>query len=168
MEIVLIAAVSENGIIGREGDMPWRLKTDLRHFRERTIGKPVVMGRKTFVSLGQPLKGRTNIVLSRNPEFEAAGCVVAGTIAQALEVARGDALRRGVDEIMIGGGSHLYRALLPSATRIELTRVHLSVDGDTAFPPIDEQQWAEVAREEPPQGSEDSARVTWLSYRRKG
>lgn len=166
MEIVLIAAVTENGVIGRDGGMPWRLKTDLRRFRARTIGKPVIMGRKTYESLGGPLKGRTNIVVSRDPGFSAAGIVITTSLENALEAARGDALRRGVGEIVIGGGSHIYAALMPLATRLDITQVHARVEGDTFFPPIDLAIWREAERVEPEPSPDDSARFTWLTYRR--
>ncbi|MCC7348484.1 MAG: dihydrofolate reductase [Variibacter sp.] len=167
MKLVIVAAVSENGVIGRDGDMPWRLRSDLRRFRARTMGRPIVMGRKTYESLGAPLKGRTNIVVSRDPAFAAPGIAVAADLARALESARGDALRRGVDEIIIGGGGHLYRELLPRGDVLELTRVHQTIEGDTSFPPVDAAQWQELAREEPPQGPEDSARVSFITYLRK-
>jgi dihydrofolate reductase len=166
MEIVLIAAVAENGVIGSDGGMPWRLKTDLRRFRARTIGKPVIMGRKTYESLGGPLKSRTNIVVSRDSSFGAPGIIIAATLERALEAARGDALRRGVDEIVIGGGSHIYTAMMPLATRLDITQVHAKVEGDTFFPPIDMAIWHEVERVQPEPSPEDSARLTWLTYRR--
>jgi dihydrofolate reductase len=166
MEIVLIAAVAENGVIGREGDMPWRLKSDLARFRAVTMGKPVVMGRKTFESLGAPLKGRTNIVVTRDAEFARPGILVTHDIGRALAAARGDALRRGVNEIVIGGGSDIYAAVMPIATRLDITRVAARPDGDTYFPAIDEAVWRVVERHVPEQGAGDSAPFVWLTYRR--
>jgi dihydrofolate reductase len=166
MEIVLVAAVAENGVIGRDKAMPWRLKSDLKHFRAVTIGKPVVMGRKTFESLSAPLKGRTNIVLSRDPNLTAPGILVAPSLAHALEAARGDALRRGVSEIMVLGGSHLFLETLPMAARLEITHIHAAPDGDTFFPAIDPAIWKEAARSEHAQTPDDSASFTLVTYRR--
>jgi dihydrofolate reductase len=166
MEIVLIAAVAENGVIGRAGDMPWRLKSDLARFRAVTMGKPIVMGRKTFESLGAPLKGRTNIVVTRDPAFARPGILVARDIGSALAAARGDALRRGTNEIVIGGGSDIYAAAMLIATRLDITQVAARPEGDTYFPAIDEQAWHVVERHAPPQGEGDSAPFVWLTYRR--
>ena len=135
--IVLLAAVAENGVIGRDNALPWRLKSDMQRFRALTMGKPVVMGRKTYVSIGKPLKGRTNIVVSRDRAFAAAGVVVAHDLASALTAARGDALRRGADAIMVIGGTDIFVQTLPLADRLEITIVHARPQGDTLFPPID-------------------------------
>src|SRR6202040_1162317 len=108
LPLVLVAAVAENGVIGQGGGLPWRLKSDLRNFRAITMGKPVVMGRKTYLSIGKPLAGRTNIVVSRNRDFAAPGVIVAPGIEAALAAARGDALRRGADAIAVIGGADLY------------------------------------------------------------
>jgi dihydrofolate reductase len=126
------------------------------------------MGRKTFQSLGRPLKDRTNIVVSRDVGFTAPGAVVVATAEAALEVARGDALRRGVDEIIIGGGSHVYGAFLPSATRIEMTLVHAAPEGDTRFPAVDPAVWEEVSCTPGDQAPEDTAPTTWVTYTRGG
>lgn len=165
-EIVLIAAVADNGVIGQSNAMPWRLRADLQHFRSRTSGKPVVMGRKTYESLGRPLKDRTNIVVTRDPGFSAPGIVVAARLASALDVARGDALRRGVDEVVVGGGAEIYAALMPLATKLDITHVHARPQGDTFFPAIDLGVWQEVERTEPERTPEDSDRFTWVTYRR--
>jgi dihydrofolate reductase len=166
MEIVLLAAVAENGVIGHDNALPWRLKSDLKHFRALTIGKPVVMGRKTFESLNGPLKGRTNIVLSRDPQFAAPGILVARSLDHALEAAHGDALRRGVSELMIIGGSDLFSTLMPKATRLEITHVAASPEGDTFFPPIHPAIWKESARSQHGQTPDDSASFTCVTYRR--
>src|SRR4051812_8705967 len=108
MQIVLVAAVADNGVIGQGGAMPWRLKADLARFRAMTMGKPVIMGRKTYDSIGKPLAGRTTIVVSRDPVLAIAGAVITPGLAQALAVAQGDALRRGVGEIIIAGGADIY------------------------------------------------------------
>src|SRR5438067_831725 len=124
IRIVIIAAVADNGVIGRGGDMPWRLSADLQHFRRLTMGKPVVMGRKTYLSIGKPLVGRTTIVVSRDPSLAIAGALVAPSLAHALDAARGDALRRGACEIVIAGGAEIYAQAMPLADRLEITRVH--------------------------------------------
>ena len=166
LPLVLVAAVAENGVIGRAGGLPWRLKTDMRRFRALTAGHPVVMGRKTFLSFGKPLKDRTNIVVTRDPRFSSPGIVVATSLAAALEAAEGDALRRGVAAIVIGGGADIYRETIGSAARLEITRVHVSPAGDTVFPSIDPAQWRESARAEHPAGPEDEAPFTMLTYER--
>jgi dihydrofolate reductase len=165
-DIVLVAAVAENGVIGRDNALPWRLKSDLRHFRALTIGKPVLMGRKTFFSIGKPLLGRTNIVVSRNLEFAGPGIIVARDLANAVTVGHGDALRRGVNEIMVIGGGHLFAALLPQACRLEITRVHARPDGDAVFPRIDPTVWREMSRIDHAPGPDDDAAFSVLTYRR--
>jgi dihydrofolate reductase len=129
-----------------------------------TIGKPVLMGRKTFLSIGKPLPGRTNIVVTRNAGFAAAGVVAVGDIARALEVARGDALRRGAAEIAVIGGTDIFMQCLPFAQRLEVTHVHTRPDGDTFFPPIDPARWRAAAREEHPAGPRDEAAFTYATY----
>jgi dihydrofolate reductase len=165
MQIVLIAAVAENGVIGRDGGMPWRLKSDMRHFRGLTLGKPVVMGRKTYLSLSiKPLPGRTNIVVSRDAAFTLPGAIVAPSLGTALEAARGDALRRGVDAIMVIGGADIYAQAMPLAQRLEITRVHLKADGDAVFPPLDPAIWRESARTAHPAGPDDDAPYEVATY----
>ena len=166
MQIVLIAAVAENDVIGRGAAMPWRLKSDMRHFRTLTTGKPVVMGRKTYLSLAiKPLPGRTNIVVTRDPDFTAPGVLVAPSLEAALQAACGDALRRGGSEIMIVGGAEIYAQAMPAASRLEITRIHARPEGDTRFPPIDD-GWTEVARVAHPAGPDDDAPYDFVSYRR--
>jgi dihydrofolate reductase len=166
MEIVLLAAVSENGIIGRGNSLPWRLKSDMWHFREVTMGKPVVMGRKTYQSIGKPLGGRTTIVVSRDRAFAAPGIVVAPSLDAAFAAARGDALRRGADAIVVAGGADIYVQALPSATRLIITEVHKRVDGDAQFPTIDPNLWRAVARSEQKPGAEDEAGFAFVTYER--
>jgi dihydrofolate reductase len=166
MEIMLVAAVAENGVIGRKGGLPWRLKSDLQHFRALTVGKPVVMGRKTWTSIGNPLGKRTNIVVTRDRAFTAPGAVVTASVDAALEVARGDALRRNGDAIMVIGGGDIYAQAMPYATRLEITRVHARPEGEAVFPPIDPAVWREAARRECPAGVGDEASFTFLTYAR--
>ena len=159
IEIVLIVAVADNGVIGADGTIPWRLKTDQQRFKAMTLGKPVVMGRKTFLSLKRPLPGRTNIVVTRDAGFRAAGVVVTTSFANALAVASGDALRRSVAEIAVIGGAEIYAQSMAQAGRLEITEVHLSPAGDTRFAAIDPAAWQEVARARNPAGPSDSAGV---------
>jgi dihydrofolate reductase len=165
--LVLVAAVAENGVIGRAGAMPWRLRTDLKRFRALTVGHPVVMGRRTWLSFGKPLKGRTNIVISRDPEFGARGIIVAPSLEAALEVAEGDALRRAAAAIVVGGGADIYCKTIAMAARLEITRVHARPQGDTVFPDIDPAQWRETARQEYAAGPDDDAPFTTLTYERR-
>ena len=148
MQIVLVAAIAENGVIGRDNKLPWRLKSDLQYFRSLTMGRPVVMGRKTYESIGKALPGRTNIVVSRDPAFSAPGIVVAQDIDAALALARADAEKRGADSIAIIGGTEIFRQTMPVADRLALTLVHASPKGDIVFPPIDPKVWREVERRE--------------------
>ncbi len=165
--LVLVAAVAENGVIGQGGGLPWRLKSDLKNFRALTVGKPVVMGRRTFLSIGKPLTGRSNIVVSRDPHFAAAGIVVAPGMPEALAVARGDALRRGADAVAIIGGAELYACTVQSADRLVITRVHMRPAGDTVFPEIDPELWQEVSRQSYNPGPDDAAPFTVLVYARR-
>ncbi len=146
-KISLIAAIAQNGIIGRENELPWRIKSELQYFRRTTTGKPIVMGRKSFESLGKPLLDRTNIVISRNPDYRVEGCVTVASLDEGLGEARDVAARDGVDEIFIGGGAEIYRQTLPLADRLYLTEVHLKPEGDTTFPAFDRSAWREVKRE---------------------
>jgi dihydrofolate reductase len=165
--LVLVAAVADNGVIGQGGALPWRLKSDMAHFRAVTLGKPVVMGRKTFLSLGKPLAGRTNIVVSRDPTFGAPRALAAPSLAAALTAARCDALRRGATEIAVIGGADIYAQTMPAADRLVITRVHLRPDGDTTFPLIDPDVWQETERTERAAGPDDDASFTLLVYRRR-
>jgi dihydrofolate reductase len=162
--IVLVAAVADNGVIGRDNAMPWRLSSDLQRFKALTMGKPVLMGRKTYLSIGKPLPGRTNIVLSRDAGFAAPGLLVAGRLDAALSAARGDARRRGVDEITVIGGTEIYAQCLPLADRLEITHVHMRPEGDSHFPPIDGTRWREIARSEHPAGARDEASFAYATY----
>jgi dihydrofolate reductase len=144
MQLTIVVAASANNVIGRQGKLPWRLPEDLRRFRQLTTGKPVLMGRRTFASIGRPLPGRRNIVISRQPGLGIAGCEVAATPEDALALLDRDA------EAMIIGGGEIYRALLPRTDRIEMTRVHLTIDGDAFFPELKPEEWRLVAAEEYP------------------
>jgi dihydrofolate reductase len=168
MQIVLIVAVADNGVIGAGGAIPWRLKTDLQRFKTLTMGKPVVMGRKTFVSLRRPLPGRTNIVLTRDGDFRSPGAIVTTSPADARAVATGDALRRFVTEIAVIGGAEIYAQWMGFADRVEITEVHAAPVGDTYLAAIDAANWEEVARVRNPAGPDDSADFSFVTYRRRG
>jgi dihydrofolate reductase len=167
MEIVLIVAVADNGVIGAGGTIPWRLKTDQQRFKMMTMGKPVVMGRKTFISLRRPLAGRTNIVITRDCHFRAGGAVVTTSFEAARAVALGDALRRSVAEIAVIGGAEIYAQWMATADRLEMTEVHAHPEGDTYLASIDAAQWEEVARLRNPASSGDSADFSYVTYRRR-
>lgn len=166
--IVLIVAVAENGVIGRDNTIPWRLKSDQQRFKALTLNKPVVMGRKTFESLRRPLPGRTNIVITRDAGYRAPGAIVTTSFENACAIACGDALRRSATDIVMMGGLDVYVRALPMADRLEITEVHADIEGDTRFPAIDLAQWEEVARVRNPAGPDDSADFSYVTYRRRG
>jgi dihydrofolate reductase len=141
VRVSLVVAMSENGVIGRDNALPWHLPADLAYFKTLTMGKPLIMGRKTYESIGRPLPGRRNIVLTRDAGFQAPGCDVCGSLERALELAA------EADEVMVIGGSALYQSALGLADRIYLTEVHADIDGDTWFPELDRSRWQEVGRE---------------------
>lgn len=160
MHLSLIVAVAENGVIGKDGRLPWRLSSDLKTFRRLTMGKPLVMGRKTYESLGRPLDGRDNIVVTRDPAFQAEGVSAVASVDEALTLARVLAATRGADEIMVIGGAEIFRLVLPLADRIYWTEVAASPEGDTVFPPLDGGEWREVSREPLPRGPKDDVDAT--------
>jgi dihydrofolate reductase len=166
-DIILLAAIAENGVIGRGNALPWRLKSDMQHFRALTMGKPVVMGRKTYLSIGRPLQGRTSIVVSRDRDFAAPGIVVAPSLDAALTTARGDALRKNADTIVVAGGAEIYVQAMPLATQLAITHVHKHVDGDAYFPAIDPNEWRESARTEHEAAAEDEAAFAFVTYERE-
>jgi dihydrofolate reductase len=147
VKVSLIAAVAENGVIGRDGQLPWHIKSEFQYFKNTTIGHPIVMGRRSFESLGKPLPKRANIVVTRDKNFRAEGALVLHTLEEGLAAARAIAEHEGVDEVFIGGGSDIYRLTLPEADRLYLTEVHLKPEGDTLFPAFDREEWREVKRE---------------------
>ena len=166
MNILLVAAIAQNGVIGRGNALPWRLKSDMQHFRALTMGKPVVMGRKTYLSIGRPLKGRTTIVVSRDRSFVAPGIVVAPSLDAALRTARGDALRRNTDTIVVAGGAEIYAQAVPLATRLAITLVRKRIEGDAYFPAIDPNEWRESTRSEHEAVDEDEAAFAFVTYER--
>lgn len=166
-KIVLVAAIGDNGVIGREGKLPWRLKSDLRHFRALTLDKPVIMGRKTFQSIGKPLDRRTNIVVTRDPTFTAEGIEKVLSFEAALELARRDAERRGGEEIMVIGGSDIFAKAMPLADRLEITHVHMAPEGDVYFPVIDPKVWRAEKREPREAAPDDDASFACVTYLRR-
>ncbi|HEY5279185.1 MAG TPA: dihydrofolate reductase [Pseudolabrys sp.] len=166
MKIVLVVAVAENNVIGRNGALPWHLKSELGHFRRLTLNHPVLMGRNTYLSIGKPLKDRTNIVLTRKAGEAAPGLIWAGSLEQGLALARVDAEQRGVGEIMVIGGNDVFARALPIADRLEFTRVHASPEGDVVFPPLDLAHWKETRREPHRRAPGDDHDFTVLSYER--
>ncbi|EKP0303411.1 type 3 dihydrofolate reductase [Aeromonas veronii] len=146
MKISMIAAMAHDRVIGKDNQMPWHLPADLAHFKRVTLGKPVLMGRKTFESIGRPLPGRRNLVISRNPDYQAEGIEVVGSVEAALALLAGSS----VEELMVIGGGHLYAEMLPSADCLYLTRIDLAVEGDTRFPAFDDGQWQRVDCESHP------------------
>jgi dihydrofolate reductase len=167
MKIVLVAAVGENNVIGRDGQLPWKIRSDLRHFRALTLDRPVIMGRKTFQSIGKALDRRCNIVITRDPDFSAEGVVTAPSLQAALDLARKDAEKRGANEIMIIGGADIFTAAMPLADRLEITHVHASPEGDVHFPVINAKHWYEDKREKREAGPDDSASYVVATYLRR-
>lgn len=165
-KIAFVVAVAENGVIGRDGKLPWYVPSDLKTFKRLTLGKPVIMGRKTFVSIGKPLPGRDNIVVTRDPDFSADGVERAATVDEALGIARRKAAARGVDEIMVIGGAQIYAASLALANRIYLTRIHARPHGDATFAEPDPAVWREVSRTPVPPDPRDDAPATLLILER--
>lgn len=159
--ITIVAARARNGVIGREGDLPWRLSSDMKRFRALTMGKPVVMGRKTWDSLPRkPLDGRANIVLTRDARFRTPGAFIYSDMALALAAARAMVDASGVEEACVIGGAGVFAEALPHATRLELTEVDLDAEGDVRFPAFDESAWREIAREDVAKGAKDDAAFT--------
>ena len=158
--ISIIVAIAENGVIGDKNALLWNIKEDMRRFRTTTMGHPVVMGRKTFESIGRPLPKRTNVVITRgDSEFE--GCLVAHSIEEAVKMFSPD------EEVFIIGGAQIYKQALPLADKLYLTIVHRNYEGDTSFPEIDYSEWREVAREEFERGEEDDGAFTFIDLVRR-
>jgi dihydrofolate reductase len=159
--ISLIAAMAQNGTIGRDNGLPWRLADDLKRFKTLTMGKPLLMGRKTYESVGRPLPGRTNIVLTRDRDWRADGVVVVRSLGQALSFAR------DAEELVAIGGAEIYRLLMPFARRLYLTLVHAEIPGDTFFPDFDSTQWADVECHSHPADERNAYAFTFVTLERK-
>ena len=166
--IVLVVAVAENGIIGQAGQLPWRLASDLRRFRQLTLGKPVVMGRKTYASIGKPLDGRDNIIVTHQPDFHPAGVYVASAVEEALDLGQRLAAKHGVGEVRVIGGEEIFRRALGRAQRIHLTRVHATPAGDARFDPPGPPAWRETQRAPMVQGPNDQFPADFIVLDRQG
>lgn len=163
MKISMIAAMAHDRVIGKDNQMPWHLPADLAHFKRVTLGKPVLMGRKTFESIGRPLPGRRNLVISRNPGYQAEGIEVVGSVEAALTLLAGSS----VEELMVIGGGHLYAEMLPSADCLYLTRIDLAVEGDTRFPAFDDGQWQRVDCESHPADEKNPHPYSFETWQRR-
>lgn len=148
MHIALIWAMARNGVIGRDNKLPWYLPEDLKYFKRVTTGKPVIMGRKTYDSIGRPLPNRTNIVVTRDASLQLPGVKVVTSLDDALDLARAESVISDVEEVIVMGGAEIYAQALPLADRLYVTLVHAEVDGDAVFPPIDLDAYQELARED--------------------
>ena len=168
LPLVLVAAVARNGIIGANGGLPWRLSSDLKRFKALTWGKPLVVGRKTFESIGRALPGRETIVVTRDPTFAAPGVLVAHNLDAALDLAAERAHAVGADDIIIGGGAEIYAQTMARAHRLFITEVALDAEGEARFPPIDPHVWREISRETGERGARDDADFAFVSYERRG
>lgn len=167
LPIVLIAAIADNGVIGDDNRLIWRLKTDLRRFRSLTLGRPVVMGRKTFLSIGKPLPGRETIVLTRDPAFRPDGVHPAHSLEEALSIAQRLGAGMGADSVTVAGGVEVYRQALPLAQRLELTLVHATPDGDAVFPEWDRTAFVAEGRESHPRSPDDEHPFSFATFRRR-
>lgn len=163
---MLIAAVARNGVIGRDNALPWHLSTDLKRFKALTLGAPMVMGRKTFQSIGKPLPGRPTIVVTRDAGLVIDGVETAASLEAALERARSVASEMGAETVAVVGGGEIYRAAMSVADRLEITEVACDADGDARFPGIDPAIWMETERQAVPAGEKDDHAMTFVSYRR--
>jgi dihydrofolate reductase len=164
--VALVVAVADNGVIGRAGRLPWRIPTDLKSFRRLTLDKPVVMGRKTYQSIGRPLDRRDNIVVTRDPGFRPDAVVIAASVEEALARGREMAKARGSPEIAVIGGAEIFAQVLPAADRIYLTRVHAEPEGDVRLPPLPEGEWREVLRQPLPHEEADEFACTLVVLER--
>lgn len=167
MRISLIVALSENHVIGRNNKLPWYLPNDLKYFKQVTIGLPIVMGRKTFESIGKPLPGRTNIVVTRNTEWVADGVRIAHSLEEAFELAQSIAEIDGRNELMIIGGDQIYKSALPLVDRMYLTEVHAHIEGDAYFPEFDRSDWQEIGREDFEAAEPNPYNYSFVVYDRK-
>ncbi len=167
MRTSIIVAMAENGVIGRDGGLPWRLSEDLKRFKDITMGKPIVMGRKTWESIGRPLPGRPHVVISRDAAYTAEGVDVVQDVDAAIARARALADGTGVEELMIIGGAEIYRLALPITNRMYVTEIHSSIDGDTHFPKFDRDEWQETAREGPLAAGKSDLTYSFIQLDRK-
>ena len=166
-ELVALVAVARNGVIGAGNTIPWRLSSDMKRFKALTMGKPLIVGRRTYESFPRALPGRRLIVVTRDPAFAAPDTIVAPSPKAALDAARAAAREMDATEIVVGGGSDIYLALMPWINRIELTEVAIDPEGDTFLPPFDMTMWRETRREPQPRGPKDEADFTYVTLKRR-
>ena len=160
--ISIVVAIADNNVIGKDNQLIWHLPADLRHFKQKTMGHPMIMGRKTFESIGKPLPGRTTIIVTRQQDYSAAGCIVTNSVQEAIEKAR------ELDEqVSIVGGAEIYRQALPFVDHLYLTRVHHTFDGDTFFPELNEAEWEQISAEAHAPDEKNKYPYTFLELRRK-
>lgn len=165
--VILVVAVAENGVIGAAGRLPWRLKADLRRFREVTMGKPLIMGRKTFQSIGRALDGRDSIVVTRGEDEAPHDVLIARSVEDALSIAAARAQARGAGEICVVGGGKIYAATMPIADRLHVTHIAAAPEGDVFFPEIAPAKWIEISREPLPQHEGDTVAGVYAVYQRR-
>ena len=168
MRTALMVAMSRNRVIGRNNALPWYLPEDLRYFKQVTYGKPIIMGRKTQESIGRPLPGRQNLVVTRDPEWQREGVTVVHSLGEALARAEAQAFIDGADEVVVIGGSQIYAEAMPLADRLYMTEVHAEVEGDTFFPEVDWDQWHETSREDLPASENNPFPYSLVTYDRAG
>lgn len=166
MNMSVIVAVAENGVVGRDNALPWHLPSDLQYFKRKTMGKPIVMGRKTFESIGRPLPGRANIIVSRSQGYSAKGAYVVESVDRALALAEELASADGEHELMVIGGASIYAAAIPFADTLYITEVHAEIEGDVRLPVIDWSVWQEVSRHRHAAEGSDSHEFSFVEYRR--
>ncbi len=165
--LAIVAAVARNGVIGANNGLPWRLSSDMKHFKALTWGKPLVMGRKTYLSIPRALPGRETIVVTRDPAFAPAGVNIAHELETALDLAAQRADAMGAEEIVVAGGAEIYAQTMARASRLYITEVALAAEGDTRFPPIDPGQWREARRRKGERGPRDEADFAFVDYERR-
>jgi len=166
-KLIVVVAVARNGVIGADNRVPWRVPTDLKHFKELTWGKPLIIGRRTWQSLERPLPNRDIVVVSRDPSFAASGAHVARSAEEGLAAARRIASGKGAQEIVVGGGTGIYEAYLDEIETVFLTEIELEPHGDAFFPRLDPQKWIETYREKPPRGPRDEADFSFVTLERR-
>lgn len=163
-QIIFVVAMGLNRVIGRDNVMPWHVRSDLKRFKALTWGKPMIMGRKTFESIGQVLPGRESIVVTKAPDYEAPGAHVVHSLEAALETAKALAVGLNAEEIAVIGGGEIFRQMLDQADRVHVTEIHASPEGDAFFPELDPARWVEESREEHPAGEKDDHSFSFVQY----
>ena len=166
MHLSIIVAIAENGVIGRNNTLPWTLPGDLIHFKEITMGKPIVMGRKTYESIGQPLPGRNNIVVTRDKNFSPKGVTIVHDLTSAVDKGYLVASKNGVGEVMVIGGANIFKKTLPLANRLYVSEVHSDIEGDVTFPKFNQSEWSEISRDYRTAGPNETCSYSFVLYDR--